>query len=100
MSLALWGGDFVHEAYGKVDNLRYTDGYQWISEERERMWYTSPKESAVDHSLDNIDRTDVEVGVDREVVWKACPGMWQERSAINGSVFNTDFNNGLACSTS
>ena len=42
MSLALWGGDFVHEAYGKVDNLRYTDGYQWISEERERMWYTSP----------------------------------------------------------
>ena len=94
MSLALWGGDFVHEAYGKVDNLRYTDGYQWISEERERMWYTSPKESAVDHSLDNIDRTDVEVGVDREVVWKGLSRYVAERSAINGSVFNTDFNNG------
>ncbi len=94
MSLALWGGDFVHEAYGKAKNLRYTAGYQWISEERERMWYTSPKESAVDHSLDNINRTDVEVGVDREVVWKGLSRYVAERSAINGSVFNTDFNNG------
>ncbi len=57
-------------AYGKVDNLRYTDGYQWISEERGVCGTPAPKESAVDHSLDNIDRTDVEVGVDREVVWK------------------------------
>ena len=97
MSLALWGGDFVHEAYGKVDNLRYTDGYQWISEERERMWYTSPKESAVDHSLDNIDRTDVEVGVDREVVWK---GLWRSGLQSMAPCSTRTSTTAMACSTS
>lgn len=92
MSLALWGGDFVHEAYGKTDNVRYTDGYQWISEERERMWYTSPKESVLDHSMDNVNRADVEVG--EEVVWPGLSNFIAERSAINGTVFITNFNNG------
>lgn len=92
MSLALWGGDFTHEAYGKTDNVRYTDGYQWISEERERLWYTSPKESAVDHSTDNVDRADVEIG--EEVVWPGLSNFIAERSAINGTVFTTNFNNG------
>jgi len=90
LSIALWGGDFVHEQYGKADNLRYTDDFQWSSEERERMWYTSPKESAVDHSTD-IDRADVEVG---EIVWPGLSKYVAERSAINGTVFNTNFNTG------
>ena len=95
LSFALWGGDFVHEQYGKVDNLRYTDAFQWSSEERERMWYTSPKESAVDHTTD-IDRTDVEVatGEDQSIVWPGLSKYVAERSAINGSVFTTNFNTG------
>ena len=95
LSLSLWGGDFVHEQYGKVDNLRYTDAFQWSSEERERMWYTSPKESAVDHTTD-IDRTDVEVatGEGQSIVWPGLSKYVAERSAINGAVFATNFNTG------
>lgn len=95
LSLSLWGGDFVHEQYGKVDNLRYTNDFQWSSEERERMWYTSPKESAVDHTTD-IDRTDVEVatGEGQSIVWPGLSKYVAERSAINGSVFATNFNTG------
>lgn len=95
LSFALWGGDFVHEQYGKADNLRYTNDFQWSSEERERMWYTSPKESAVDHTTDNLDRTDVEVGQgDKSIVWPGLSKYVAERSAINGSVFTTNFNTG------
>ena len=95
LSLSLWGGDFVHEQYGKVDNLRYTNDFQWSSEERERMWYTSPKESAVDHTTD-IDRTDVEVatGEGQSIVWPGLSKYVAERSAISGSVFATNFNTG------
>ncbi|MDE7262872.1 MAG: hypothetical protein K2N78_12555 [Oscillospiraceae bacterium] len=93
MSIALWGGDFTHEQYGKADNLRYTNAFQWSSEERERMWYTSPKESAVDHSLDGVDRPDVEVSGDG-LVWSGLSKYVAERSAISGSVFTTNFNTG------
>lgn len=89
MSFALWGGDFVHEGY-KIDNKRYTPEYQWISEERERMWYTSAKESVTDHAI-GMERPDVEVGT---VVWQGLSKYVAERSAINGSVFTTNFNTG------
>lgn len=97
LSLALWGGDFVHEQYGKVDNLRYTNDFQWSSEERERMWYTSPHEDAANHDLTTApDRTDVGVatGEGQTIVWPGLSKYVAERSAINGSVFTSNFNTG------
>lgn len=91
MSLSLWGGDFTHEQYGKVDNLRYTDSFQWSSEERERMWYTSATENAGDYTMEGVDRADVEVG---KIVWPGLSKYVAERSAINGSVFTSNFNTG------
>lgn len=91
-SFALWGGDFTHEAYWSENGIRYLSGYQWAAEERERLWYTSPKESAVDHTTDGVERSDVGLGSD--VVWKGISRYIAERSAINGTVFTTNFNTG------
>ena len=92
MSLALWGGDFTQDGYAQEDNLRFTQGYQWAAEERERMWYTSPLESVVNHATIGIDRSDVDVS--GEIVWQGLSKYVAERSAINGTVFNTNFNTG------
>ncbi len=92
MSLALWGGDFTQDGYAQEDNLRFTQGYQWAAEERERMWYTSPSESVTDHTTTGIDRSDVDVS--GEIVWQGLSRYVAERSAINGTVFNTNFNTG------
>lgn len=91
-SLALWGSDFTHEAYWSENGIRYLSGYQWAAEERERLWYTSPKESAVDHTTDGVERSDV--GLGSEVVWKGISRYIAERSAIRGTVFATNFNTG------
>ena len=91
MSIAIWGSDFYREQYNKAGDKRYESGYQWASEERERLYYTGLTEDAADHSTD-VDRSDVEVETDS--VWKGFSAYTAEKTVINGSTFNSDFNNG------
>lgn len=91
MSIAIWGSDFYREQYNKAGNNRYKSGYQWASEERERLYYTGLTEDAQDHST-QVDRTDVEV--EEGSTWKGFASYTAEKSVINGSVFTSDFNNG------
>ena len=90
MSIALWGNDFVLEGYNTAGNNRYKSQYQWQTEERERMWFTSPSEDATDHTP-TVDRPDVQVN---STVWRGLSDYISEKSVINGSAFTTNFNNG------
>lgn len=89
LSFAIWGSHFYREQYGRDGNKRYDAAYQWQNEERERMYFTAPSEYVGDYS--SVDRPDVEV---TGTAFKGFSRYIAERSVINGTVFNTDFNNG------
>ncbi len=90
MSIALWGNDFVLEGYNTASNNRYKSQYQWQTEERERMWFTSPMQDPTDHTP-TVNRPDVQVN---STVWRGLSDYISEKSVINGSAFTTNFNNG------
>ena len=89
LSFAIWGSHFYREQYGRDGNKRYQAAYQWQNEERERMYFTAPSEYVNDYS--SVDRPDVEV---TDTAFKGFSRYIAERSVINGTTFNTDFNNG------
>ncbi len=91
LSMAIWGSDFYREQYAKDENKRYQPEYQWASEERERMYFTSPSENAGEYDTSDIDRSDIEVGTP---AFKGFSRYITERSVINGTTFSSDFNNG------
>lgn len=92
MSLSLWGGAFVHEAFNSPENLRYTSGYQWMSEERQRLWYSSPTESVLDYDISSLDLSELEAK--GKVTWSGLSKYVAERSVIHGTNFYTHFNTG------
>ncbi len=89
LSFAIWGSDFYREQFHKEDNNRYKSQYQWESEERERMYFTSPSENAGDYT--SVNRPDVGVSNPN---FKGFSRYIAERSVINGSAFTSNFNNG------
>ena len=69
------------------------DAYQWMSEERERMFWSGVKEDPTDTGyFDGYSRPDVDVNDASK--WVGVADFIAERSVISGSAFYTNFNTG------
>ncbi|MGL4798648.1 MAG: endo-beta-N-acetylglucosaminidase [Cellulosilyticaceae bacterium] len=72
---------------------RGDDNYQWMIEERERMFYTGVKQDVYDvEEQKGFARPDV--GVEDASEWTGVSKYIAERSVINGTTFVTNFNTG------
>ena len=68
------------------------DGYQWMGEERERMYWSGPTEDVTETgSRTGYSRSDVGVN---DVQWMGAAHFIAERSVIDGTAFYTNFNTG------
>ena len=95
------GSDFYHRGLESINssadgNPRPTpqkDGYQWMSEERERMFWSGVYEDPTDTGMKSgYSRPDVDVS--NAGGWVGVADFIAERSVINGSAFYTNFNTG------
>ncbi len=90
-SFAIWGSDWYHEQFHKP-NGRYSVGYQWEAEERERIYYTSATENAGEYSTGTVQRDDI--GYSGTINFQGFSKYISEKSVINGTTFASNFNNG------
>ncbi len=91
-SFAVWGAQWYHEDFNRANNMRYTPGYQWESDERERIFFTSPDEIAGRYRSGSVRRDDI--SYDQPLKFKGFSRYIVEKSVINGTCFATDFNTG------
>jgi len=92
MSIASLGTDFVQTGFYENTMQREEDEYQWIAFDRERMWWTGPSfDPTVTQSVSDAGRSDIDASSGS---FKGVANYIAERSAINGDVFETDFNTG------
>ena len=97
-SIATLGPDFVHHGLGEdVDGLptnpHMNADYQWMTFERERIWFSGPEKdptkAGVNSSVDNSQVTGT-----TNSNWAGMADYITERSVVNGNVFYTNFNTG------
>lgn len=97
-SIAMIGGEFVHdgldEDLGDWTQLRrQDDDYQWMTVDRERMWYSGVNQDPTEVVRDSSYSRE-EIGVTETTKWDGVSAYITERSVINESNFITNFNTG------
>lgn len=97
-SIAMIGGEFVHdgldEDLGDWTQLRrQDDDYQWMTVDRERMWYSGVNQDPTEVVRDSSYERE-EIGVTETTKWDGVSAYITERSVINGTNFITNFNTG------
>lgn len=97
-SIAMIGGEFVHdgldEDLGDWTQLRrQDDDYQWMTIDRERMWYSGVNQDPTEVVRDSSYSRE-EIGVTETTKWDGVSAYITERSVINGTNFITNFNTG------
>ena len=97
-SIAMIGGEFVHdgldEDLGDWTQLRrQDDDYQWMTVDRERMWYSGVNQDPTEVVRDSSYSRE-EIGVSVTDKWDGVSAYITERSVINGTNFLTNFNTG------
>lgn len=98
-SIATLGGDFVHDGLdgdlgGEIDlNKRQQNEYQWMTIDRERMWYSGVNQDPTKVVRDPAYNRP-EIGVNDATKWDGVSAYITERSVINGTNFVSNFNTG------
>ncbi len=107
-SIASLGAEFVHDgldedldngANNNIEMRREKDEYQWMTFDRERVWWTGPFEDPSESSS-SADRStypqqqDIGIGTTKQLNFDGVSAYIAERSVINGDTFVTNFNTG------
>lgn len=101
-AIASLGSEFVHDGLdedldGKGTAMRREkDDYQWMTFQRERMWWTGLTQDPTT-PLDkrrNASYANTGIGVSSGSKWDGISAYITERSVINGDTFVTNFNTG------
>ncbi len=104
-AIASLGSEFVHDgldedldggANNNVEMRREKDNYQWMTFQRERMWWTGMSQDPSTPSEDrrNTAYANTGIGVKTGDKWDGVSAYIAERSVINGDTFVTNFNTG------
>ena len=97
-SIAVLGSDFVHNGLGEdvtglSENPHMNPDYQWMTFERERIWFSGPEKDPSKAGVNTgIDNTKVTGNTTNQ--WGGVANYISERSVVDGSVFYTNFNTG------
>ncbi|NGZ75051.1 endo-beta-N-acetylglucosaminidase [Saccharibacillus alkalitolerans] len=97
-SLATLGADFVHAGLdedmgqGWPSSRRSENGYQWMTDIRERLWWSGPNLDPSDTAV-SAQNTASDVYADNRY-WPGIASVIAERSVVGGDTFRTNFNTG------
>lgn len=104
-AIASLGSEFVHDgldedldggANNNIEMRREKDDYQWMTFQRERMWWTGLTQdpTSTPDQRRNSNLANPQIGVNTGDKWDGVSAYIAERSVINGDTFVTNFNTG------